>query len=181
MILVVARRRGGDTGRQNKGMLEFVNELAEFEVQTVVQEFGFTALNGNVSATLRQKVEVRGDNIGLWEPKETKIIFKVSVPADAAFIRFRNYWNQHREKLEPELIPTLHKVTGLPQGERHIINEAWEKIQTSHIIVKSPKKIRGQIIVTLYTSPRYVGRDDLRRYSEKVRDKMYNLIYHAKK
>lgn len=157
-------------------MLEFVNELSEFEVQTVVQEMSSTLLNGNVTATLRQKVEVRGDNIGLWEPKETKIIFKVFVPADAEFLKFREHWNKHREKLEPGLVPTLHKVTGLSQGERYIINE-WEKVQASHIIVKSPKKTRGQIIFTLYTTPRFVGRDDLRRYSEKVRDKMYSIIY----
>lgn len=161
-------------------MLEFVNELSEFEVQTVVQELSSTLLNGNVAATLRQKVEVRGDNIGLWEPKETKITFKVSVPADAAFNKFRDNWNKHREKLEPELVPILHKITALPQGERYIVNE-WEKIQNSHIIVKAPKKTRGQIIITMYTTPRFVGRDDLRRYSAKVRDKFYNIIYNPSK
>lgn len=158
-------------------MLEFVNELSEFEVQTVIQELSSTLLNGNVSATLRQKIEVRGDNLGLWEPKETKLIIKVFVPADAAFLKFKEHWNRNREKLEPGLVPTLHKITALSQGERYIINEAWEKVQTSHIIVKAPKKTRGQIIITLYTSPRFVGRDDLRRYSAKIRDKVYSIIY----
>lgn len=162
-------------------MLEFIDELSEFEVQTVIQELSSTLLNGNVSATLRQKVEVRGDNLGLWEPKETKIIVKVFVPADAAFNKFKEHWNRNREKLEPELIPILHKITGLPQGERYIINKSWEKYQTSNIIIKSPKKTRGQIIVTMYTTPRFVGRDDLRRYSGKIRDKIYNIIYNPSK
>lgn len=160
-------------------MFEILDELKPFEVQTVVQELSSTLLNGNVSATLRQKIEVQGDSLGLWEPKETKLIVKVFVPADAAFNRFREHWNRNRKKLEPGLVPTLHKITGLPQGERYIINEAWEKVQTSHIIVKSPKKTRGQIIVTLYTTPRFVGRDDLRRYSAKIRDKMYSIIYNS--
>lgn len=157
-------------------MFEILDELTPFEVQKIVLQYTINPpFAGNIVSKLEQKIQVNGDKTGPQVPVETKLVFQCFIPSNNPFWKFREEWNFNWESIQLSLLQKIHNKLSLQPGERYIQNE-WDKVQKSHIRVKGGKR-QGKVIVTLYCTPQFVEKDDLRRYMRLVKNEIHSLIY----